>query len=61
MEKKITSFIPFSDKESLDITVKSLKKSGVIDSIVIITGYDSVPDYTYPEVQNIKSEWICFN
>jgi hypothetical protein len=56
MDKKITSFIPFSDKESLDITVKSLKKSGIVDSIVIITGFDSGPDFTYPEVQNIKSE-----
>jgi len=55
MDKKITSFIPFSDKESLDCTVKSLKDSGVVSSIVIVTGIDSVPDSTYPEVTYMKS------
>jgi len=56
MEKKITSFLPFSDKESLDYTIKSLKNSNVVDSIVIITGFDSVPGSTYPEVTYIKSD-----
>jgi Glycosyl transferase family 2 len=55
MEKKITSFIPFSDKESLDCTIKSLKDSGVVTGIVIITGIDSVPDSSYSEVTYMKS------
>jgi hypothetical protein len=35
MEKKITSFVPFSDKESLDHTVKSLKDSGVTANFIV--------------------------
>ncbi len=56
MEKKITSFVRFSDKESLDCTVKSLKDSGVVDKIVIVTGIDSVPDFKDPEITYLKSE-----
>ncbi len=55
MEKKITSFVPFSDKESLDRTVKSLKDSGVTARIYIVTGSDSEPDYKDPEVTYMKS------
>jgi hypothetical protein len=56
MEKKITSFIQSSDNESLDCTIKSLKDSGVVADIVIITGPDSVPWHTYPEVKYLKSD-----
>ena len=55
MEKKITSFVPFSDKESLDRTVKSLKDSGVTAGIYIVAGSDSEPDYKDPEVTYMKS------
>ncbi len=56
MEKKITSFLPFSDKESLDFTIKSLKDSGVMADIVILTGFDSEPEFQYPGVKYLKSE-----
>jgi hypothetical protein len=56
MEKKITSFVRFSGRESLECTVKSLKDSGVVDKIVIVTGIDSVPDFKDPEITYLKSE-----
>ncbi len=56
MEKKITSFLPFSDKDSLGCTIKSLKDSGVMADIFIITDFDYVPDYQYSEVNYKKSE-----
>lgn len=56
METKITSFLPLSDKESLDCTIKSLKDSGVMADIVILTGFDHVPDFKYAEVNYLKSE-----
>ena len=56
MEKKITSFLPFSDKESLDCTIKSLKESGLMTDIVIVKGFDHVPGFQYPEVKYLMSE-----
>jgi hypothetical protein len=56
MEKKITSFVPFSDKESLEYTVTSLKDSGVIDRIFIVSGTDFVPDYEDHVVAYLKSD-----
>ena len=38
MGKKITSFLPDSDIESLNFTVKSLKDTGVVAGILIVTG-----------------------
>jgi hypothetical protein len=58
MEKKITSFVPFSDKESLDHTVKSLKDSGVTAKIVIVAGIDAEPDFKDPVV--FINQGICF-
>ncbi len=56
MEKNITSFVPFSDKESIDCTIRSLKSTGIVDRIVIVTGIDTVADFKDPEVTYIKSE-----
>jgi len=36
MEKRVTCFIPFSDRESLDHSIASLRRSGVVSAIVII-------------------------
>lgn len=36
MEKKITCFIPFSDKESLEFTAAALNKSGVTGKIYVV-------------------------
>jgi hypothetical protein len=55
MEKKITSFIPFSDKASLEYTVKSLKNSDAVDRIVIMTGIDTLPDNEYPGASCMKA------
>jgi hypothetical protein len=56
MEKKVASFLPFSDKESLDRTVKSLKDSGQMADIFILKGMDSVAEFKYPEVKYLRSE-----
>lgn len=56
MEKTITSFLPFSDKESLDCTIKSLNDSGVMADIFILTDFEGVPDFQYPVAKFLKSE-----
>jgi len=55
MEKKITSFLPFTDKESLDCTIKSMKDSGVVAGIVIVTRLGQVPEFKDPEVVYLES------
>jgi len=56
MEKKVASFLPFSDKESLDHTIKSLKDSGQMADIVILKGTDSIAELQYTEVKYLRSE-----
>ena len=56
MGKKITAFLPNSDSESLGSTVKSLKDSGVVAGIFIITGNTSEPAIKDPEVSYLRSE-----
>ena len=56
MENKITCFLPLSDKESLECTVTSLKNSGAVASIIIVSGIDNVPDFKDPEVAYLRSE-----
>jgi hypothetical protein len=46
MDKKITCFIPDSDKESIGYTIDSLRSSGVVESIFLIGNADSEPDCT---------------
>ena len=47
MEKKITSFIPFSDKESTELYSNIiLKTQAVVARIVIATGIDSEQEFT---------------
>ncbi len=45
MEQKIACFMPFSGKQSSELTVAALKASGVVDKIIIVTG-----DNTHPEI-----------
>ncbi len=47
MEKKLTCFIPFSDKTSLEQTINIFKLTGVVEKIIIISGND-----TYPELED---------
>jgi len=56
MGKKITAFLPDSDSESLACTVKSLKDSGVVAGIFIITGNASEPAIKDPEVSYLRSD-----
>ena len=56
MEKRITCFIPFSDNESIVCSLDSLKMSGVVDKIVIVTKDETYPDYSGPDVMFLRSE-----
>lgn len=40
MEKNVTCFIPDSENESLSFTIDSLRKSGLADKIVVVSGMD---------------------
>lgn len=56
MEKKITCFMPFSDKESIEFTVASLKSSHLVARINIVTGNDIKPDFSDPLVSYLKAD-----
>lgn len=44
MNKRVTCFIPATDSESLASTVKSLKSTGVVAKVYVISGSESMPD-----------------
>jgi hypothetical protein len=56
MGKKITSFLPDSDTESLNSTVKSLKSTGVVAGIFIVTGNGSHPEIREPEIKYLNTD-----
>lgn len=56
MEKKITCFMPFSDKESLESTVASLKSSHLVEGISIVAGNDIKQDFSDPMVSYMKTD-----
>ena len=53
MEKAITCFMPWSDKESVAATVRSMKDSGVVSRIYIV-----VPDNQPEVVENIEADFL---
>jgi hypothetical protein len=53
MEKAITCFMPWSDKESVAATVRSMKDSGVVSRIYIV-----VPDNQAEVVENIEADFL---
>src|SRR5512136_3127473 len=53
MEKKITGFLPISDKVSIDITVSSLKNSGVFENIYVLI--NDGKDHVFSGITAIKS------
>jgi hypothetical protein len=53
MEKKITCFIPFSDKDSIGLTTASLKDSGEVNNIFVLLNEEKDPGF--PGVSFIKS------
>jgi hypothetical protein len=55
MEKKITCFIPGSDSESLSFTVNSLKNSGVVSKIYILSSGDAVKSNSGKDVVWVRS------
>jgi hypothetical protein len=56
MEKKITCFLPFSDKGSVEFTATALKKSGLAGEIYVITQGDE--KYNIKDISFIKSTGI---
>jgi hypothetical protein len=55
MEKKITCFIPGSDSESLAFTAGSLKASGVVAKLFIVSAGEPVKNITGKDVTWVKS------
>ena len=53
MEKKITCFVPFSGRESIEFTTASLRNSGVVEDIFVLTNGDVT--YDYPGVKFLVS------
>jgi len=48
--------MPYSEKESVESTIASLKSSGVVASIVIVTGGDTFNDIPDKEVSYLRSD-----
>ncbi len=46
MEKKITCFIPFSDRESIGFTASSLEYSGEVENIFVLISGDMAPGFS---------------
>lgn len=57
MEKRITCFIPFSDKESIRYTASSFKNSGLVDRIYVLNPDTSESELT--DVNFIKTDGIA--
>lgn len=56
MEQKIACFMPFSGKESSELTIAALKASGIVDKIIIVTDDNTYPEITDPLVSFLKSD-----
>ncbi|MBP1666156.1 MAG: glycosyl transferase [Bacteroidetes bacterium] len=56
MEKKIACFMPFSDRQSLELTTASLKASRVVDKIIIVTSGDTFPEMSDQGVSFLESD-----
>jgi len=56
MEKKITCFIPFSDKLSAETTIASLNSSDLVSKIFVVSGYDQNPDFSESNVSVLRSD-----
>ena len=44
MNKRVTCFIPAADSESLKLTVRSLKSTGVVAKVYVVSGMEGIPD-----------------
>ena len=58
MEQKIACFMPFSGKQSSELTIAALKASGVVDKIIIVTGDNTHPEIIDPLVSFLKSDGL---
>jgi hypothetical protein len=56
MQKRITCFLPYSDKDSIQYTVSSLKGTGVIGKTVIVLNEEQSIQHSDPEVSHINSK-----
>jgi hypothetical protein len=55
MENRITCFVPNSDKDSLDFTFSSLKKTAIVDKIVIVLNEGDTSGVSDPIVSCINA------
>jgi hypothetical protein len=56
MEKRITCFMPYADRNSIECTVTSLKSSGLVEKTVIVVNDNYSPDYPDPQVSFFHSK-----
>jgi hypothetical protein len=56
MEKKITCFIPLSDNESLALTISSIKQSGAVSKIVIVSNSANGKHHTDADISWIVTD-----
>jgi hypothetical protein len=55
MDKRVTCFLPWSDPESLSYTINSLRSSGAVKKICLVTTDDSTKKYTDRDVMVCKA------
>jgi hypothetical protein len=56
MENKITCFLPYAGNESTGQTIKSLKSTGLVADIMIVSAGEPVPEIEGEHISFIKSE-----
>jgi hypothetical protein len=56
MEKRITCFMPSSDKDSIDFTVSSIRNTGIVEKSVIVLNEELSFKFTDPGVLYFKSK-----
>ena len=56
MDKKVTCFLPYSDRQSLDLTISSLENSGAVSKIAVIAREDQVIDCSDSNISVIRSK-----
>lgn len=56
MSKRVTCFIPDADSTALASTVESLKSTGVVSKVYVVTGRESISDITATGAEPLRAE-----
>jgi hypothetical protein len=55
MERKITCFIPYTEKDALECTIASLKRSEIVEQIILAAENDITKEFTDPVISTITT------